>query len=101
MPFKKGTSGNQGGRPEKMEQIIEIEVLPRQYAPQAMQALVKIAATDKSDSARVTAATAILDRAFGGPSQTLRSESGPKASFFISDQPLTADEGEAKYCLEK
>jgi hypothetical protein len=38
----------------------------------------------KSDSARVAAATAILDRAFGRPSQTLRSESGPKVSYFIS-----------------
>jgi hypothetical protein len=52
-----------------MEQIIEIEVLARQYAPQAMQALVKIATTGKSDSARVTAVTAILDRAFGGHSK--------------------------------
>jgi hypothetical protein len=50
-----------------------------------MEALVKIATTGKSDSARVTVATAILDRAFGRPSQTLRSEGGQKVSYFISD----------------
>jgi hypothetical protein len=67
--------------------------LARQYAPQAMGALVKIAT-----SARVAAATAILDRAFGRPSQTLRTESGPNVSYFISGWPLTAEEWEAKYC---
>jgi hypothetical protein len=83
---------------KKMKHVIEIEALARRYAPQV---LVKIATTGKSDSARVAAATAILDRAFGRPSQTLRSESGARASYFISDQPLRADEWEAKYCSEK
>jgi hypothetical protein len=53
MPFKKGVSGNPGGRPKKMEQVIEIEALARKYAPQTMEALVKIATTGKSDSARL------------------------------------------------
>jgi tRNA G18 (ribose-2'-O)-methylase SpoU len=37
-----------------------------------MEALVKIAMSGKTDSARVAAATAILDRAFGRPRQTLQ-----------------------------
>jgi hypothetical protein len=93
-----GTSGNRGGRLKNTEQLVEIEQLARQYAPQAMEALVKIATSGKSDSSRVAAATAILDRAFGRPSQTFHSESGPKVSYFISDQPLTAEGWEAKYC---
>jgi hypothetical protein len=36
----------------------------RKYAPQVTEALVKIATTGKSDSARVAAATPILDPAF-------------------------------------
>ena len=63
MPFKRGVSGNPGGRPKRTEQVIEIEALARQYAPQAMEALIKVALSGKTDSARVAAATAILDRA--------------------------------------
>jgi hypothetical protein len=35
MPFKKGISGNPGGRPKKTKTLLEIEALARQYAPQA------------------------------------------------------------------
>jgi Family of unknown function (DUF5681) len=98
MPFQKGTSGNPGGRRKKTETLLQIEALARQYAPQAMEALAKIAMSGKTDSARVAAATAILDRAFGRPSQTLRTESGPKVSYFISDTPLTLEEWAAKHC---
>jgi hypothetical protein len=98
MPFRKGKSGNPGGRPKKTEQVIEIEALARQYAPQAMEALVKIALTGKSDSARVAASIAILDRAFGRPRQMLQAESKSNVQYFITDQPLTAEEWEKQYC---
>jgi hypothetical protein len=49
------------------EQVIEIEALAREYAPQ-----IKTATTGKSDSARVAASIAILDRAFGRPRRTFR-----------------------------
>jgi hypothetical protein len=95
MPFKRGVSGNPGGRPKRTEQVIEIEAMAVQYAPQAMQALVKIALSGKSDSARVAATTAILDRTFGRP----RAVNGnSNAQYVISDRPLTQEEWEVKYC---
>jgi hypothetical protein len=90
----KCTDGNPRGRPKKTEQVIEIEAMARQYAPQAMEALVKIAMTGKSDSARVAASIAILDRAFGRPRQSLEAKNASNVQYFISDQPLTAEEWE-------
>ena len=51
MPFKKGLCFNRGGRPKKSERVIEIEELARQCAPQAMEALIKIATTGNADRA--------------------------------------------------
>jgi hypothetical protein len=92
MPFKPGTSGNPGGRPKKTETLLEVEALARKYAPQALDVLLKIATEGKSDSARVAAATAILDRAFGRPRQTLQAQNESNVQYFISDKPLTAEE---------
>jgi hypothetical protein len=73
-----------------------LTVLTRQYAPQAMRALVKVALTGKR-----AAASAILDRAFGRPSQTLRAQNeNPDVLYTISDNPLSAEEWEAKYCSQ-
>jgi hypothetical protein len=63
-----------------------------------MEALVKIATTSKSVSARVAASIAILDRAFGMPRQTLQAQNESNVQYFISDKPLTIEEWEAKYC---
>jgi hypothetical protein len=62
---------------------VHFRVAEKEYAPQAMEALVKIATTGKSDSARVAASIAILDRAFGRPRQTLEAQNG----YFITEAP--------------
>jgi hypothetical protein len=62
-----------------------------------MRALVEVATSGKSDSARVAAAIAILDRAFGKPHQSLRGETeNPKVIYYISDKPMTNEEWEQK-----
>jgi hypothetical protein len=66
----KGQSGNPGGRPKA---IVQIEQIARENSPIAMKTLVEIANDKKAPSAaRVSAATAILDRGYGKPRQDTR-----------------------------
>lgn len=65
--FVKGVSGNPGGRPKAIENVRD---LARQHTEQALEALVAVVKSPKaSDSAKVQAATALLDRAWGKPHQ--------------------------------
>jgi hypothetical protein len=55
---------------ERKRQKTSIQQLIRQHGATAIDALVKIATKGKSESARISAATALLDRGFGNrPSQ--------------------------------
>ncbi len=75
-PFPAGLSGNPGGRPKV---IAEVRDLARQHTRKAIQTLVTVMQSGESDSARVAAANALLDRGFGRPR---------------TDQPVTLDEME-------
>jgi len=66
MPFVKGQSGNPAGRRREHGDIRE---LARAKTGEALKALVDVATKGKSESARVSAATALLDRAYGKPMQ--------------------------------
>lgn len=53
------------------EQIANISELARMHTSVALSALVHVASKGESESARVSAASALLDRAWGKPQQAL------------------------------
>jgi uncharacterized protein DUF5681 len=64
-PFRKGQSGNPGGRPKAQHSITE---LARAHSVAAIETLVRVM-EDGSPAAKVAAACAILDRGYGKPTQ--------------------------------
>jgi|SRR6185437_2226536 len=72
MPFKKGESGNPGGRPKALR---EVEEVARQHTPMAIRTLADIAKDSEAPpAARVSAASTLLDRAWGKPAQTIHAK---------------------------
>lgn len=63
MAFKKGQSGNPGGRPKA---AYDVQALARQHTEAAIRTLVDALADPKT---AVSAATALLDRGYGKPIQ--------------------------------
>jgi hypothetical protein len=67
--WKPGQSGNPSGRPKQNPLAQE---LARAYTEQAVQALAEILGDPEADQrAKIAAAQALLDRAWGKPAQTL------------------------------
>ncbi len=72
--FKKGQSGNPGGRPKALADVVE---LTRAHTVAAVETLASLMAdAETPPAARVAAANALLDRAWGKPTQPLGGEDG-------------------------
>jgi hypothetical protein len=76
--WKRGQSGNRSGRPkrpatvEAHKIIADVKAAAREMTPQALGTLQEIMEDKKAPpAARVTAATAILDRGWGRAAQTI------------------------------
>lgn len=73
-PFPRGTSGNPGGRPKELRDVTE---LARTHSAKAIKTLAEIMDSDSAPpAARVGAATAILDRGWGKPKQSIEGQVG-------------------------
>ena len=67
--FKKGQSGNPGGRPKV---IAEVRDLARKQTDKAVKTLISIMDNIKAaDAARAAAANSLLDRGWGRPAQVV------------------------------
>jgi hypothetical protein len=66
--FAPGQSGNISGRPKSISPVV---ALAREHTVAAVQTLAEIAVKGKNESARAHAATALLDRAWGRPAQSI------------------------------
>jgi hypothetical protein len=78
--------GSKDGRPRSAPVIIapaqekrELRMAARQFTDDALDTLVKICKNGQSESARISAACALLDRRFGKPTQQL--ETGSPGEF--------------------
>jgi hypothetical protein len=68
MTFVKGQSGNPGGRAKvTLPDGRTLTELAREHTAEAVMTLVHVAERGESEAARVSAATALLDRGWGRP----------------------------------
>ena len=86
--FKKGSSGNPGGRPHSLATMQE---LARSHTGDAIAALV---AALKDDKSRVSAAQVLLDRGWGRPQQTIEG-TGSMTMTILTGVPRAPDDGTA------
>jgi hypothetical protein len=88
-PFKKGQSGNPGGRPKV---VAEVKELAREHTGKAIETLVSIMTNTKgAPAARVSAANALLDRGYGKPPQHI---TGDVAASYVARLPEPARSAE-------
>jgi hypothetical protein len=67
--FKKGKSGNPGGRPKRTPEELDVVAACKAKTQDALETLEHIMQNGQSEKARLSAALAIIERAYGKPVQ--------------------------------
>jgi hypothetical protein len=75
--FKPGQTGNPGGRPKLTPELIELRALAREHTRAAVEAIIAVMGDSSAPaSARVSAASEVLDRGWGRATQSVE-HAGP------------------------
>jgi Family of unknown function (DUF5681) len=95
--FRPGQSGNLNGRPRV---LADVQNAAREHATEAIETLARIMRNPKAPAAaRISAASALLDRGYGKPLQTVDANN-TNVNYVVSDQPMTEEEWDAKCVTE-
>jgi hypothetical protein len=86
-PFVPGQSGNPGGRPKD---VLGIQRLALERCPEAIEKLTELMRSAQSERAQVDAASKILDRGCGKPTQP--ADGRLDVTYHVRDQPMPLDE---------
>jgi len=79
MAFKKGVSGNPGGR-KAMPKALQLKL--NKILPDAFDVIVSLMKNSKDDNVRLKAANILIERQLGKPVQPIGNED-PKAPFLV------------------
>ena len=98
MPFRKGQSGNPGGRPKILADVRE---LARAHTAKALNTLVEIVENKKSPpAARVAAANSLLDRGYGKPEAKIDASISRQTVIRSPELCASTDEWRKKYAIK-
>jgi len=90
--FKKGESGNPGGRPRV---LAELRDLARSHAQDAIEELARLATNARSETARIAAIRELLDRGYGKSTQYIADHDTPTTDLlrivFVKPDPHPDD----------
>lgn len=70
-PFKKGRTGNPGGRPKRTPEEFELIQACKDKTPAALAVMVKLMSNASSDAVKLNAATAVIERGYGKPTTVI------------------------------
>jgi hypothetical protein len=68
-PFAAGNAANPGGRPKRTEEEFELISACKTKTPAALEVIERIMVDGESEKTRLAAAIAIIERAYGKPTQ--------------------------------